>query len=289
MKSFAAYKSMADAFLQQAVSVPAGEEGGLAESMRYSLLAGGKRIRPVLALAFCDALGGDIEKALPAACALEMIHTYSLIHDDLPCMDDDVLRRGKPTNHVVYGECTATLAGDALQSLAFETLASAPLESGRIVRCLTILSEAAGYRGMCQGQFLDMEGEGKSLTAEELTHINNLKTGALLSAACRMGAAAAGADEKQLEAAGTFGSLLGLAFQIRDDVLDVISTDAELGKSVGSDVQEHKNTYMALLGMEGCNREISRLTASAVAVLEENFTDTAFLSDLARSLAERVN
>ena len=289
MKSFAAYKSMADAFLQQAITVPAGEEGGLAESMRYGLLAGGKRIRPVLALAFCDALGGDIEKALPAACALEMIHTYSLIHDDLPCMDDDVLRRGKPTNHVVYGECTATLAGDALQSLAFETLASAPLESGRIVRCLRILSEAAGYRGMCQGQFLDMEGEGKSLTAEELTHINNLKTGALLSAACRMGAAAAGADEKQLEAAGTFGSLLGLAFQIRDDVLDVISTDAELGKSVGSDVQEHKNTYMALLGMEGCNREISRLTASAVAVLEENFTDTAFLSDLARSLAERVN
>ena len=289
MKSFAAYKSMTDAFLQQAITVPAGEEGGLAESMRYSLLAGGKRIRPVLALAFCDALGGDIEKALPAACALEMIHTYSLIHDDLPCMDDDVLRRGKPTNHVVYGECTATLAGDALQSLAFETLASAPLESGRIVRCLKILSEAAGYRGMCQGQFLDMEGEGKSLTAEELTHINNLKTGALLSAACRMGAAAAGADEKQLEAAGIFGSLLGLAFQIRDDVLDVISTDAELGKSVGSDVQEHKNTYMALLGMEGCNREISRLTASAVAVLEENFTDTAFLSDLARSLAERVN
>lgn len=280
---------MADAFLQQAITVPAGEKGGLAESMRYSLLAGGKRIRPVLALAFYDALGGDIEKALPAACALEMIHTYSLIHDDLPCMDDDVLRRGKPTNHVVYGECTATLAGDALQSLAFETLASAPLESGRIVRCLKILSEAAGYRGMCQGQFLDMEGEGKSLTAEELTHINNLKTGALLSAACRMGAAAAGADEKQLEAAGTFGSLLGLAFQIRDDVLDVISTDAELGKSVGSDVQEHKNTYMALLGMEGCSREISRLTASAVAVLEENFTDTAFLSDLARSLAERVN
>ena len=179
---------MADAFLQQAITVPAGEEGGLAESMRYSLLAGGKRIRPVLALAFCDALGGDIEKALPAACALEMIHTYSLIHDDLPCMDDDVLRRGKPTNHVVYGECTATLAGDALQSLAFETLASAPLESGRIVRCLKILSEAAGYRGMCQGQFLDMEGEGKSLTAEELTHINNLKTGALLSGACRMGA-----------------------------------------------------------------------------------------------------
>ena len=280
---------MADAFLQQAITVPAGEEGGLAESMRYSLLAGGKRIRPVLALAFCDALGGDTEKALPAACALEMIHTYSLIHDDLPCMDDDVLRRGKPTNHVVYGECTATLAGDALQSLAFETLASAPLESGRIVRCLKILSEAAGYRGMCQGQFLDMEGEGKSLTAEELSHINNLKTGALLSGACRMGAAAAGADEKQLEAAGTFGSLLGLAFKIRDDVLDVISTDAELGKSVGSDVQEHKNTYMALLGMEGCNREISRLTASAVAVLEENFTDTAFLSDLARSLAERVN
>ena len=240
-------------------------------------------------MAFCEALGGDIYAALPAACALELIHTYSLIHDDLPCMDDDVLRRGKPTNHVVYGECTATLAGDALQSLAFETMLSADLPVERLVRCIKILAKAAGYQGMCRGQFLDMAGEGCALTAEQLTEINNCKTGALLSAACAIGAAAAGAGDTKIEAASRFGSLLGLAFQIRDDVLDVISTDTELGKTVGSDAEEMKNTYMSLLGLDGCTAEIDTLTASAISILEEHFPRTEFLADLARSLAKRSN
>ena len=177
------FKALAEEYLQHVISVPDDEGAGLAESMKYSLLAGGKRIRPVLALAFCEALGGDVYATLPAACALELIHTYSLIHDDLPCMDNDILRRGKPTNHVVYGECVATLAGDALQSLAFETLLSADLPPERLVRCTQILANAAGYQGMCRGQYLDMLGEGCILSTEQLTEINNCKTGALLSAA----------------------------------------------------------------------------------------------------------
>ena len=287
MMSYQDYKALAEEYLQHVISVPDDDSAGLAESMEYSLLAGGKRIRPVLALAFCEALDGDIYAALPAACALELIHTYSLIHDDLPCMDDDVLRRGKPTNHVVYGECTATLAGDALQSLAFETMLSAELPAERLVRCTEILAKAAGYQGMCRGQFLDMAGEGCTLTEEQLTEINNCKTGALLSAACAIGAAAAGAEDAKIDAASRFGSLVGLAFQIRDDVLDVISTDAELGKTVGSDAEEKKNTYMALLGLDGCTAEIDSLTASAISILEEHFPKTEFLADLARSLAKR--
>ena len=282
-----AYRSMIDSFLASAVSVPAGEKGLLADAMRYSLLAGGKRIRPILALEFCRMLGGDVEAALPAACAIEMIHTYSLIHDDLPCMDNDTLRRGKPTSHVVYGECTATLAGDALQALAFSTLLSAPLSAERKVFCASILAEAAGAQGMCYGQHLDMLGEGRALTAEELTEINNYKTGALLSASCRIGAAAAGASEQQLSAAGQFGLALGLAFQIRDDMLDVLSSDAELGKPVGSDAEENKNTYMVLYGAEKCAEEVRALTDRAISVLQTHFSDAAFLTDLARSLETR--
>ena len=287
MMSLEEYKALAEEYLQHVISVPDDEGAGLAESMKYSLLAGGKRIRPILALAFCEALGGDVAASLPAACALELIHTYSLIHDDLPCMDDDILRRGKPTNHVVYGECVATLAGDALQSLAFETLLSADLPPERLVRCTQILANAAGYQGMCRGQYLDMAGEGCILSAEQLTEINNCKTGALLSAACAVGAAAAGAEDTKIEAASRFGQLLGLAFQIRDDVLDVISTDHELGKTVGSDAEEKKNTYMSLLGIDGCTAEIDALTDSAIRILEENFPQTEFLADLARSLAKR--
>ena len=259
MKSLNEYRELTEEYLQQILPVSEEAGAGLAEAMRYSLLAGGKRIRPILVLAFCDALDGDLRTVLPAACALELIHTYSLIHDDLPCMDDDVLRRGKPTNHVVYGECTATLAGDAPE---------------RLVRCAKILAEAAGYQGMCRGQFLDMAGEGCVLSAEQLTEINNCKTGALLSAACAIGTVSAGGSETQIHAASQFGELIGLAFQIRDDVLDVISTDAELGKTVGSDAEEKKNTYMALLGPEGCNAEIETLTASAVSVLKEHFSQT---------------
>lgn len=262
-------------------------QAGLAQSMRYSLLAGGKRIRPMLVLEFCRISGGDVEKAMPVACAIEMLHTYSLIHDDLPCMDNDGLRRGRPTNHVIYGECTAVLAGDTLQAEAFGTILRSGLPVERRARCAEILAGAAGIDGMCGGQYLDMSWEGRSLTEEELTDINARKTGALLVAACQMGVAAAGGTEKMIEAAGSFGAALGMAFQIRDDMLDVLSTDEELGKPVGSDARDSKNTYMVLMGKEGCEKTIDRLTAAAKDVLKEVFEDTAFLCSLADSLASR--
>lgn len=260
---------------------------GLAEAMRYSLLAGGKRLRPMLVLEFCRLCGGDVEAALPVACAVEMLHTYSLIHDDLPCMDNDDLRRGRPTNHKVFGECTATLAGDALQAEAFGAILRSALPPERRAACAMHLANAVGLDGMCGGQFLDMTGEGKALTAAELDEINSRKTGALLIAACLMGVAAAGGSSAQEEAAARFGAAIGAAFQIRDDMLDVLSSEQELGKPIGSDRQEQKNTYMALLGEERCAALVGRLTEAAKAALREAFSDTDFLSALADSMAVR--
>ena len=283
------YKALIDAELAGHFA-PAGlPYDGLLESMRYSLTAGGKRIRPILVLEFCRISGGDVQKALPVACAIEMLHTYSLIHDDLPCMDNAALRRGKPTNHVVYGECTAVLAGDALQAEAFGTILRSELSADARANCAEILADAVGSDGMCAGQFLDMEGENKVLSEEELNEINSRKTGALLIAACKMGVAAAGGSEDQLEAAALFGAGIGAAFQIRDDILDVISTNEALGKPVGSDAQENKNTYMALYGEERCMKMIRRLTESAKSALSGAFTDTAFLSGLADSMVTRNN
>lgn len=261
---------------------------GLADSMRYSLLAGGKRIRPMLVLEFCRISGGDVDAALPAACAIEMLHTYSLIHDDLPCMDNDELRRGRPTNHVVYGECTATLAGDALQAEAFGTILRSKLPAERRALCAECLADGVGLDGMCGGQYLDMLGEGKKLTEDELNEINSRKTGALLTAACRMGVAAGGGNEKMMEAAIQYGAAIGAAFQIRDDMLDVLSTNEVLGKPVGSDKQENKNTYMALLGKDKCAEMVQRLTQYAKTALKGAFEDTDFLYDLADSLANRI-
>ena len=285
----AEYKSMIEAALENSFTGAAGMPlEGLAESMRYSLLAGGKRIRPMLVLEFCRISGGDINAALPVACAIEMLHTYSLIHDDLPCMDNDNLRRGKPTNHVVYGECTATLAGDALQAEAFGTILRSELSAERRARCAEILADAVGLDGMCGGQYLDMLGEGRELTAQQLDEINSRKTGALLIAACRMGVAAAGGSDKMLEAATLFGASVGMAFQIRDDMLDVLSTAEELGKPIGSDAQEHKNTYMALLGEKKCMELVVRLTESAKKALDGVFEDTGFLCGLADSMVSRL-
>ena len=261
----------------------------LAEAMRYSLLAGGKRIRPMLVLEFCRIAGGDVAAALPVACAIEMLHTYSLIHDDLPCMDNDDLRRGRPTNHVVFGECTAVLAGDALQAEAFGTILRSALPAERKAACAEILASAVGLDGMCGGQYLDMSWEGRQLTEQELTEINSRKTGALLVAACQMGVAAAGGSRLMLDTAGHFGAALGMAFQIRDDMLDVLSTAEELGKPIGSDSQENKNTYMVLMGEEGCRQTVQRLTEFAKNVLGEAFEDTAFLCAMADSLADRKN
>ena len=282
------YKALIDTKLAEYFRADDMPQAGLFEAMRYSLNAGGKRIRPILVLEFCRITGGDCDKALPVACAIEMLHTYSLIHDDLPCMDNDDLRRGKPTNHVVYGECTATLAGDALQAEAFGTILRSALPAESRAECARILADAVGADGMCGGQFLDMIGENKLLTADELDEINSRKTGALLIAACTMGVAAAGGNEKQSEAASRFGAAIGAAFQIRDDMLDVISTSEQLGKPIGSDAQEHKNTYMALYGAERCMKMIEKLTEVAKAALNEAFDDTAFLCDLADSMVTRM-
>ena len=273
--------------------------GGLEEAMRYSLLAGGKRIRPILTMKFCEAAGGTMEEALDFGCGVEMLHTYSLIHDDLPCMDDDDLRRGRPTCHKVYGECVATLAGDALQAAAFQTVlfAKGPWRGeGKSAPHLAagILAAAAGEQGMCGGQYWDTIGDGKTVhTAEELTEINDKKTGALLRAACMMGVAASlgrrDVDDSCMDAAREYATNLGLAFQIRDDMLDVTGDEAVFGKPIGSDASNEKSTYVTLLGLEECGRRVLDYTAKAKAALEQGRWrgDTAFLAALADSLAVR--
>lgn len=283
------YKKYVDAKLSEYFKPSGLSYDGLLESMHYSLTAGGKRIRPMLVLEFCRISGGNIEKTLPVACAIEMLHTYSLIHDDLPCMDNDALRRGKPTNHVVYGECTATLAGDALQAEAFGTIARSQLPAEARVTCVEILADAVGSDGMCAGQYLDMVGEHKLLSEDELNDINSRKTGSLLTAACRMGVAAAGGNKAMLDAAAQYGACVGAAFQIRDDILDVISTSEELGKPIGSDAQEHKNTYMTLLGEYKCMQMIEKLTDQAKNAVAGAFEDTKFLCKLADSMVTRKN
>ena len=261
---------------------------GLLSAMDYSLMAGGKRIRPVLVLELCRVCGGDVSAALPVACAVEMLHTYSLIHDDLPCMDNDELRRGKPTCHKVYGECTATLAGDALQAEAFGTIARCALPPERRAGCLELLAGAAGVDGICGGQYMDMVWEGRTLTESELSDLQARKTGSLLSAACAMGAAAAGAGEDKIDLALQYGAYLGAAFQIRDDMLDVLSTVEELGKPIGSDAQEKKTTFMSLYGTEQCQRMVETLTAAAKQVAA-SLGDGAFLGQLADTLSGRKN
>ena len=274
--------------------------GGLEEAMRYSLLAGGKRIRPILTMKFCEAAGGTLEEALDFGCGVEMLHTYTLIHDDLPCMDNDDLRRGMPTNHKKFGECVAILAGDALQAAAFQTVLSAKGKwrhggKAAVVMAAKILAEAAGETGMCGGQYWDTAGDGQPRTAEDLTDINNKKTGALLRAACMMGICASmgrrEVDESCMDAAWNYATNLGLAFQIRDDVLDAVSTAEELGKPVGSDAANQKATYVNLLGVEACEALVLDYTVRAKEALDAGrwLGDTAFLRELADSLAVRKN
>ena len=258
----------------------------LQEAMEYSLLAGGKRIRPVLTLESCRLCGGDPETALPFACGVEMIHTYSLIHDDLPAMDDDDLRRGRPTNHKVYGESTAILAGDGLLTAAFGQLAGAELPAERIVEAVACLSRAAGPEGMVGGQALDMAGEGRGLTTGELRQLQSLKTGALICAAAELGCIAAGGTRGQREKLRRYAQALGQAFQIRDDMLDVVSTEQELGKPIGSDLSKEKSTFVTALGLEGCARQVERLTQEAISALE-GFEHPEFHIWLAQELSER--
>lgn len=263
------------------------EQKLLYDAMRYSLLAGGKRIRPVLTLAFCRSSGGDIEKALPMACGLEMLHTYSLIHDDLPCMDNDDLRRGKPTNHVVYGECTAVLAGDALQAAAFDTLLSADVSADALVAAARVLTNAAGTEGICGGQILDMDGEGKELDIGQVNIIHRLKTASMIKAACKIGVIAGGGTEQQYKAAEEYAEGIGLAFQIRDDILDITATTEIMGKTVGKDANSSKNTYAAVLGIPECERIIAEITENAKNTVRNAFEDSGFLCWLADKLANR--
>ena len=262
------------------------EFDGLLDAMDYSLTAGGKRIRPVLVLEFSRLLDGNMEDALPVACAVEMLHTYSLIHDDLPCMDNDDLRRGKPTSHKVFGESTAVLAGDALQAEAFGTILRCPLPVERRAKCAEILAGAAGIDGICGGQYMDLSAEGHALSAEELSDLQARKTGALLAGACMLGAAAAGAGEDMLNLAGQYGAQLGAAFQIRDDMLDVLSTESELGKPIGSDKRDGKTTFMSLYGQNECARMVRKITDAAIETVKPVDKD-GFLAELAASLIDR--
>jgi len=262
---------------------------GLYDAMNYSLLSGGKRIRPVLTLEVCAACGGDKKNAVSFACAVELIHTYSLIHDDLPCMDNDDLRRGRATNHKVFGEPTALLAGDGLLTAAFETLADAgQLRPAQIAEGVLCLSRAAGPGGMVGGQSLDIAGEGKPLSLSELEEIHTLKTGALLTAAAELGCIAAGADEHKRSAVRCYARQLGLAFQIRDDMLNVEGDTEKTGKSVGSDAASGKTTFATLYGLERCRQLVEELTQEASSALTPfSAQESACLSELAMWLAGR--
>ena len=242
--------------------------GNLYDAMRYSLLAGGKRLRPVLVLEACRLCGGAVEDALPFAGAIEMVHTYSLIHDDLPCMDDDDLRRGKPSCHVAFGEAIALLAGDALQTLAFETLArNTSLEPAQVLQAVRELAAAAGSRGMVGGQTVDIEGTAQ--TVEQLTGMCMMKTGALIKCAVRLGCLSVGADEASMAQADIYADAIGLAFQIRDDILDVIGSTEELGKPVGSDAEQQKATFATVLGTERAQSLAEKLTRTALDALKQ--------------------
>ena len=284
---YAAYQAAIEQYLEGLFSTDK-PYGRLQEAMRYSLLGGGKRIRPVLTLEFARLGGIDWHLALPYGCALELVHNYSLIHDDLPCMDDDDLRRGRPTNHRVYGEATAVLAGDGLLTAAFQMLTArrdllSPEQMAEGVDCL---SRAAGPSGMVGGQVLDMAGEGRSLSLSELELLQSLKTGALISAAAELGCIAAGGSPEQRRAVARYAQKLGRAFQIRDDMLDVTGTTEEFGKPVGSDRSREKSTFVTALGLEGSGALVEQLTEEAVSALN-GFPQPDFLIWLARELASR--
>ncbi len=258
----------------------------LFEAMNYSLQAGGKRLRPIFAFEFCRLCCGNWQKATPFAAAVEMIHTYSLIHDDLPSMDNDDFRRGKPTNHKVFGEAMAILAGDGLLTDAFSVASTAQVSGAALADAIGILAACAGSAGMVGGQVLDILSEERTLTEQEVLDIQSRKTGALIRAACSMGALAGSATEAQFDAACCFAANLGLAFQIRDDMLDVIGSAQELGKSVSADGQ--KNTFVRLYGLERCDELVKTYTQNALDALSV-FEDTDYLRDLALSLTTRRN
>jgi farnesyl diphosphate synthase len=280
--------------VEQALSawVPVDAPAGLGEAMRYAVLDGGKRLRPLLVLGAAEAVAGNLDAALRAACAVELIHAYSLVHDDMPCMDNDVLRRGKPTVHVAYGEATALLAGDALQALAFELLApeGAGIPDRVQARLCRLLAQAAGQAGMAGGQAIDLAAVGKSLTEAELRHMHRLKTGALLQASVMMGAACGEATAAARAGLSEYGRALGLAFQVVDDILDVTADSATLGKTAGKDALNDKPTYVSLLGLERARAYARDLLGEARGALATTgLADTRALLALAEMVVHRDN
>ena len=274
-----------DFLKNQCINYPEEPQKALFDSMRYSLLAGGKRLRPIFVLEFCRMCGGDWRKAAHFAAAVEMIHTYSLIHDDLPCMDDDDYRRGMLTNHKVFGEAIAVLAGDGLLTAAFSQLAAAPYSADARIRAVEVLAKCAGELGMVGGQVLDMQSEERQCTEQEVLDIQNRKTGALIRAACILGVIAGSGTEEQINAASTFAEHLGLAFQIRDDMLDVIGNAKELGKAVGVDAG--KNTFVQLYGLEKCGELVSIHTKDAIRSLAA-FAENEYMVQLSMQLTTRT-
>lgn len=261
------------------------------EAMAYSLLGGGKRIRAVLCLAFCQLCGGTVEEAMPFACAIEMVHAYSLIHDDLPCMDDDDLRRGKPSCHIQYGEAMAVLAGDGLLTLGFGTMLdqhhTGKYPPQRVVKAAAELAGAIGSAGMIGGQVIDIQHEGKPITGEELDLLHSLKTGALIRASARIGCIVAGAPDDVVARADRYARNIGLAFQITDDILDVTATREVLGKPIDSDRENQKTTYVTLYGLERSRQIVRDLVQEADLAIKGSVLDDPFLYQLADQLAQR--
>lgn len=283
--------ALVDQALDEALPQASGAPARLLEGMRYSVFAGGKRIRPVLMIAACEAVGGSAAQVLPAACAMELIHTYSLIHDDLPAMDDDDFRRGRPTNHRVYGEAGAILAGDALLTEAFALLAQAGIFPGlpaeTVLRVIQIIAHAAGAQGMVGGQVVDMASEGQQIDLTTLESIHNRKTGALIVAALQTGILLGGGGGEALAAVTRYGKAAGLAFQVADDILDVIGDQALLGKDVGSDQARGKVTYPSLLGLDGARLLAQELMEEAMVALQPLGRAAGPLREIARYIVDR--
>ena len=273
--------------LQQLLPPTVFDQGEVVEAMRYSLMNGGKRLRPVLALEFCKACGGDRHAVLEPACALEYVHTYSLIHDDLPCMDDDDLRRGRPSCHKAYPENIALLAGDALLTHAFEIIADCELSADAKCQMVSLLAANAGVSGMIGGQVVDVKSSGKKIDGEKLEFIYRLKTGALIEASMMIGAVLAGADDESVQVVEEIAAKVGMAFQIQDDILDVISTTEVLGKPVHSDEKNEKMTYVVWKGLDAAKQEVEHLSRKAISDVRALNPKDDYLEILLESLIYR--
>ncbi|MBC7765009.1 MAG: polyprenyl synthetase family protein [Hyphomonadaceae bacterium] len=285
------YILLVDEYLEKYLPQKENIQYEIYQAMRYSLFAGGKRLRPVLTLAACETAGGNMQDAIAYACAIEMIHTYSLIHDDLPAMDDDHLRRGKPTCHIKFNEAFAILAGDALLNKAFEVMImdaqSANLPHARSLEAISVIANAAGTEGMIGGQVADMIAQGKQMDENYLNYMHAHKTGALITAAVCAGAIIGGADEKALESYRTYGEKLGLAFQIQDDILDIEGDEETLGKPIGSDQDKDKFTYVTVCGLPSCKEKVRALTVQSIKALQPVTHQKPFLIELANYLINR--